>query len=511
MRKATVLNNLNIVVLFIIVFVVAAISEQKEPTAADRLSVHVNALSSNEMGGRLPGTEGNLKAADYIAGQFKSFGVEPINGSYKQEFPYVNGSVAEPSSQVSFDCYIERIGVPRDMWKKMPRPWQINKEWIPLDFSASGAGSSQIVFAGFGITAPELKYDDYQGVDVKGKFVVVLTNSPYDQKKYKNKYDKKTYEDFKEYAFLPHKLKNARQHGAIGIILVKVQSDSADVLEPIATTPELLNSGLVCILASRTDAGKIFPGSRQMFPLEEEINKTRVPKSFLLDNATINYNIKLIENVVKIPNIAGMVKGTDPALSNEYILVTSHFDHIGTGTEAGRFTYSSRVFFTYKGADDNTSGVAAMLELAQRIAKNPLKRTVVFVGFNAEEGKLFGSNYYVKNPMVPLEKTKAVLNMDMIGRMKGRLNVNSFGSIPGFEEMLVLKAGTDSIGVVQATATPEPSSHEPFRSANIPAAVFFTDYHEDIHTKNDIPEKIKYNELSRIVNYIEAILGKLGN
>ncbi len=511
MRLKPAIKYLSITALFTVILAAAAISEQKEPTAADRLSAYINALSSNDMGGRLPGTDGNLKAADFIEKQFRNFGVEPINGSYRQEFPYVNGSVAETSSQVSFDCLIERVGVPRDMWKKMPRPWQINKEWIPLDFSASGSGSSQVVFAGFGITAPDLKYDDYQGIDAKGKFVMVLTNAPYDQKKYKSKYDKKTYEDFKDYAFLPHKLKNARDHGAMGIILVKVQSDSADILEPIATTPELLNSGLVCIMATRTDAGKLFPGTRQLYPMEEELNKTRIPKSFLLDNATINYNIKLIENVIKIPNIAGVVKGTDPALANEYIIVSSHFDHIGTGTEAGRFTYSSRVFFTYKGADDNASGVAAMLELSERIAKNPLKRPVLFISFNAEEGKLFGSDYYVKNPLLPLEKTRVVINLDMIGRMKGRLNVNSINSIEGFEELLVLKAGTDSLGVVQSPDTPEPSSHEAFRTANIPAAAFFTDFHEDIHTKNDVPEKIKYSELSRIVNYIEAILGKLGN
>lgn len=511
MKKRLILKYSFIFAAFVFVLGAAAFSEQKEPTAADRLSGYVYALSSNDMGGRLPGTDGNLKAAEYIINQFKAFGVEPVNGSYRQEFPYVNGSKAEPSSLVSFDCLIERPGIPKDMWKTMPRPWQINKEWAPLDFSASGSGSSALVFAGFGITAPELKYDDYTGIDAKGKFVVVLTNAPYDQKKYKSKYDKKTYEDFKEYAYLPHKLKNAKQHGAIGIIIVKVQSDSADVLEPIAVTPELMNSGLICIMATRTDAGKLFPRERQMYPQEEEINKTRVTKSFPLENATINYNIKLTENVINIPNVAGIVKGTDPALAGEYIFITSNFDHIGTGAETGRFTYSSRVFFTFRGADDNASGVASMLELAQRIAANPLKRPVVFVSFNAEEGKLFGSNYYVKNPLLPLAQTKAVLNLDMVGRMKSRLNVNSINSLPGYEELLVLKAGTDSVGVVQSLNVPEPSSHEPFRAVNIPAAVFFTDVHDDIHTKNDIPEKLKYNEMSRIVNYIEAILRKLGN
>ncbi len=507
--KITVYTAL--VALFAVVLITPAGSEQKEPTTADRLNGYVSALASGEMAGRLPGTEGNLKAAEYIVNMFRTFGLAQAGSSYKQEFNYVYGLKAESTSTLSFDCLIEKPGVPKEMWKVLPRAWQQGKEWIALEFSAGGSGSSPLVFVGFGITAPDLKYDDYQGVDVKDKFVVVLTDAPYDLKKYKSKYDKKTYEDFKEYAFLPHKLKNAKDHGAKGIILVKVQSDSADVLEPIAPTTELLNSGLVCILATRTDAAKLFPRERQMFPSEEAINTTRKPNSFLMDNATLKYDVKMSENVIPIPNVVGMVKGTDPALSGEYLLVTSHFDHIGRGTEQGRFTYSSRVFFTFRGADDDASGVAAMLELAQRIGANPLKRTVVFVAFNAEEGKLLGSGYYVKNPVVPLDRTVGVINLDMIGRMKGKLNVNSIETFNDYQSLFSLKTGTDSIAVVQNPNVPEPSSHQPFLALKKPAMVFFTDPHEDIHTKNDTPEKLRYNEMARIVNYLEAVLQKLGN
>ncbi len=479
------------------------------PTTSEKLQTTVTALASSEMMGRLAGTPENLKAADYIANAYKSLGLKPVNGTYKQEFPYSAGVKPGDNNEVSFTMLIERPGLPKDMWMKLPRKWEYNKDWRPMACSKSGKVSGDLVFAGFGITDPDLNYDDYANIDAKGKIVVILDNAPFDKVKTKKKYEVKTYEDFGKYARLPHKIENAEKHGAIGMILFKVKGDSSDVLDPIAVQPQVHNSGMVIIQAKRTSTSELFPRTKPLATLEAKMNSDRVPQSFPMDNATAVMNVDLKDNLVNIPNVMAMVKGTSKP--DEYILVTSHLDHIGTELESGRFTYSKKTLVIYNGADDDASGCAASIELASKIVDNPLEKSVIFVSFNAEEKGLLGSKYFIENPPVPLDKIKDVINLDMIGRMGENLNVAGAGSIPGSADLLNTQPEGDSIGVVTSSAAPEPECTELFADKGIPAITFFTDKHGDIHTKNDTPDKLHYKDMARIVNYIEGILKKLGN
>ena len=497
--------------LFILAFInPAGLFAQDEPevlTESELLRLHTGTLASSEMDGRLPVTEGNVKAADYIINEFKKSGVKPAGASFKQNFPVISGVKLGPGNETSFNVYIKRPGVPKEMWTKVPKKWDLNTHWIPLGFSKSGKVEGDMVFVGYGISAKDKNYDDYTGVDVKDKIVIALTNAPHDPMKTKNKYELKKYTEFAAYTSLEYKAKNAYDHGAKAIIFIKVQSDSANILMPLKNYPGFNNPGIIAIHANRTEISKMFP-KKSLFPSEEKINDTRVPDSYPISDASVSISVDLAEGFTDVPNVIGMVAGTDPSLANEYIIVGAHFDHLGWERGGQRFTYSAKQTFIYNGADDNASGTAAMICLAGRIAKNPLKRTVLFVGFNAEEGGLKGSNFFVNNPPKPIEQCKFMLNLDMIGKVEDNtFNVLGTAGNNALAGLVNEQAVADSIvTIIKNETAPEPGSHEAFAKKNIPSLMFFTDKHEDIHTPNDDPEKLHYKGMMLILNYAEGLL-----
>lgn len=465
---------------------------------AQRLMDHVKTLSSEEFGGRGPGTDGIKRAADYIEAQLKSIGLQPAaNGAFQQSFPMTIGAKLGKENSVSFDVLVERPGIPLDQTKPTKIGWKLGVDWQPYTFSESKTVSGDVVFAGYGLSAPNAKYDDYAGIDVKGKIVIVLRGLP----KWAEKNDA-----LKGLASLRTKTTTARDKGALAVCFVNERGDSADVLSPFGIDRLGKNSGIVALQVRRTPCARIFPPKgTSMFVAETDIENKRKPNSFALINtkATITVSTELVEGTST--NIAGMVRGTDPSLAGQYVVVGAHYDHLGMGDENS--LHSKRDPIIHPGADDNASGTAGLIELSRRIQANPPRRSVLFLAFSGEEKGLVGSKYWTTTPTTPLDDVAAMINMDMIGRLKdNKLNIQGTGTSASWPA--VINRGKTDLPLVISTTSDGfgPSDHSSFTAKNVPVLFFFTGLHADYHRPTDTWEKLNYDGESTVLTYVERIV-----
>ncbi|MBI5326638.1 MAG: hypothetical protein HZB41_15410, partial [Ignavibacteriae bacterium] len=266
-----------------------------------RLRIHLSFLASDSLEGRFAGKQGNEIAMNYIQNQFKSYGALPVDGSYFQGFPFVSGLKLEPENNAEVSILVEKPGIPLEMTKPAKRKWELYKDWKPMRFSQNGTVTGELAFVGYGITAKELNYDDYSGIDVKGKIAIILSDSAEGQSLIK---------EFKPYAELSYKVNNAREHGVAGIIFIKTLSDSANTFYKFYPDKMLSNSGIIAIQGNRTQIAKIFPHEKPMLDLEKKINKDKVSQSFILPKVTISISVKISEDIKQINNVLGLIKGT---------------------------------------------------------------------------------------------------------------------------------------------------------------------------------------------------------
>ncbi|MGB9912036.1 MAG: M20/M25/M40 family metallo-hydrolase [Candidatus Kapaibacteriota bacterium] len=489
------------IVLGILITFNISYSQKASTEEALKIAEYVRFLASDELEGRYPATPGNYKAADFIEKHFKDFGLQPISGNYRQTFPFPIAYKFSEKNSVVWEKLIERPGLPKDMWKSIPKNWNIGVEFQPLPISENGTISGEVVFAGYGITAKDIGYDDYEGIDVKNKIVIVLTDSVEGQPKD---------ERFIPYSKLNYKAMNAREHGATGIIFVKVQSDSANVFYPVKVSTFNKPSGIVAIQANRTEIAKFFPKNSNLYPTEMEMQKTKKPKSFLLPDTKITISVNIEKETAEVPNVFGLIPGRDPELSKQYIVIGAHFDHLGWGGENS--LYRGKTPAIHNGADDNASGVAAILHLAEYLAKNPLRRSVIVVAFNGEEEGLLGSSHFVKHSPVPIEQIVLMLNFDMVGRMKeNKLNVFGTGSSTSFDKVIDSVAVLDSLILTKGSEGYGPSDHASFYSVKIPVLFMFTGAHSDYHMPTDDAEKIDCDGILKVTNFAKKILERYGN
>lgn len=477
-------------------------SKAQDPNQTiERLTRWIKFLASDSLEGRAPATQGNYIAAEFIENTFKQNGLLPLKGSYRQNFNFPYKVVLDGENTITFTRLIEKPGLPQDMWKPVDKQWKVMEDWIPLGFSENGSVKGELLFAGYGITSKENNYDDYESVDAKDKIVIVLTGSPEGEDGGKR---------FTNYISLKDKATNARDHGALAVIFVKTQGDSANVFYPLDIERLFKNSNILALQANRTQIATFFPRDKSLFPLEQKINKELKPQSFVIPFTKVSITIGLKVEEKPVPNIIGLVKGNDPKLSDEYIVVGAHFDHLGITVPIGSKTNKKLI---HNGADDNASGTAAMIELAIRTAQNPLRRSVIFCAFNGEESGLLGSAYYVRNPLVPIENTVFMLNLDMIGRQK-KDELLIFGSKTAVNLMAII----DSLGLVDSLAISKqysfgmmPSDHGSFAPLNIPTVMLFTGIHSDYHMPTDDWDKINYKGMVKIIKFAEDIIKTIGN
>ncbi len=449
---------------------------------ATELREHLFYLASDQLEGRGAGTVGALTARQYIASLFHDFGLRPIgdNGSYFQSFNFIGQVRLGEENRL-----IVRRG------DGAVRTLEPGSDFLPLALSSSGTVSGPVVFAGYGISATERGYDDYRGINVKGKVVLALRGAPGNDP------------SLNQWASFPMKIRTARDKGAAALILVSGPlSNWEDKPAPLWSEPLMTESGLIAVTCKRRVAEFLF----NLNEVQERIETTRKPFSFPIESATVEITTALVRDTVTDANVVGLLEGSDPKLKQEFVVVGAHYDHVGarTGERGGKEIFN--------GADDNASGTSGLLELAQFLASQPTKpkRSLIFVAFGAEERGLIGSQHFVRHPPVALSQIAAMFNMDMIGRLReNRLFVLGVNSSPDWaplvNETLTSFTVEDSPGIFGA------SDHFPFFLQKIPVLFFFTGMHENYHRPSDDPETINYEGIERIVQAAARLVTRMAN
>lgn len=483
---------------------VSSLLTAKEPVeeTAKRIKTHIMFLADDKLEGREPGTAGNQMAYEYIAGLFAKSKINPFGTSYYQYFDIKTGVKYSDQDEMLFERVTKRTGIDKTPKETRKIEMTAGKDWKIIGMSADGIiNKSDVYFVGYGVSSTSLDYDDYFGIDVKGKVVVVLADSI---KEGKNKHFLSEYSDIK------YKITNARDHGAKAVILVKTLNYSNDSFFPLKTDQFYKNNDIIVVQASRESINQFLTREYDLKVIEKEIIKHKHPKSFKLPNALVSFYIKKEDLTASVPNVIGYINGTDPKLCGEYIVIGAHFDHLGWGGENS--LYKGSVPMIHNGADDNASGSAGLLELVERLSKNPLKRPVIFTAFNGEEKGLLGSAYFVKNSPVPLKNIAAMFNFDMIGRMKNNdLSVFGTGTAKSFPAVIDSFAVVDHLKVTKGTDGFAPSDQASFVAENIPVLMFFTGLHADYHSPTDDWDKINFTGEAEVLNYAEDLIRAIDN
>ncbi len=466
--------------------------QSKADINADDVKYHVNYLASDELEGRLSGTPGGEIAAKYIAEEFNRFGLKPIGerGSYFQRFDFIGGVKLGPKNSLSFDGATDTL--------------RAGEDFIPAGFSDSGEISGALAFAGYGISASQLNYDDYAAIDVKDRIVLVLRYSPD---------PKNPHSGFQKMESLRYKTLQAREHGAKALLIVTgPQDDPEDLLPKLRYDRAGGDAGLVVAHITRAVADAMLAGTgKTIAALQEEINSSKHPKSMLID-AQMSFQIDIVKERREASNVAGMLEGSDPSLKEEYVIVGAHYDHLGRSSESAMDPEKENEI--RNGADDNASGTAGLLELAQYFSSQATKpkRSLLFLAFSGEELGLLGSAKYVAEPLKPLEKAVSMVNMDMIGRMKdSTLVVEGVGTSPAFREMMERLNQTYGFKLTLKKDGFGPSDHASFYGKNIPVLFFFTNLHEDYHRASDDADKINNAGEAAVVKLAAEAVTEIAN
>jgi len=301
----------------------------------------------------------------------------------------------------------------------------------------------------------------------------------------------------------------ARDQKAAGIIFVN-QAGETDQLIPLKHSPNSTAIGLPVLQISRKIADQLV--SAQLNMLQTKLDEKKQSQSYSL-NIQISADVNLKKQIVSVPNVIGIIPGSDPVLRDEYIILGAHFDHLGFGGQGtGSLALDSSAI--HNGADDNASGTAGILELSKKLSSNRknLKRSILLMAYNAEEQGLLGSKYYVNNPTVSLSATAVMINMDMIGRMsEGKVIVGGTGTSPEFESILNEINKDHGIHLKMSQEGYGPSDHASFYVNNIPVLFFFTGTHMDYHKPSDDWQHINVAGQKQIVDLIYDLTIKLSN
>ncbi len=466
--------------------------------SADRFLAHVKFLASPELKGRGTGTPELEKAADYIAAQFRSFGLKPVKGhDYYQGFEVATNAHLGPNNK-----FIETL-------PSGPRALNPEREFLPLNFSSIGEAAAGVVFAGYGITAPEYHYDDYAGLDVTGKFVLVLRHEPQEN-------DEKSVFAGKElttHATSGSKAANAKLHGARGIILTNdmpVHPHDADKFEKLESTLGVDDVGIYFLQVKGDEADRLLAtAGRNLKDTVEAIDKDLKPQSVTLpDTVRVDLAVDIRRDIRTVHNVAAYI----PGQSDEYVIIGAHYDHLGLGGEGS--LAPNQTGTPHPGADDNASGTAGVLELARWFATQPKQhRGILFLTFAGEELGLLGSNHYVHHPELPLDRAAAMINLDMIGRIQdSKVHVSGAGSGTTLEATVKDTASKYTLTLQMADKSGYgPSDHMSFTMQQVPVLFFFSSLHKDYHRPSDTWDKINATDAARLLSAVADITMRLAN
>ncbi len=481
-------------VTFLFVIITGLFSQSKPNPAitANEIKSHVSFLASDDLKGRYTGTPGSHAASEYIRNQFRAAGLKLMEEDGFQSFEVVVNVSAGVNNSFTVNGKAAISGT----------------DFTPFSFSKNASLEASVVFAGYGfeIAQDSLAWNDYESIDVTGKWVMILRSDP--------EYDKQE-SRFVLFADDRDKVLIARDKGAAGVIFVSGKKfDSGDELVPMYFDKTQSTAGLPVFHVKRALADEILsPSGTTVDSLESSLISAMKPNSFAV-NSIVAATSEVIQEKVMARNVIGMLEGSDPALKNSYVVIGAHYDHLGMGG-AGSGSRLMDSLAIHNGADDNASGVAGMIELATFLAsqKPAPMRSVIFIAFDSEELGLLGSKYFTGHPPVNLREIVAMLNFDMIGRMKKEDPAVMIGGTGTSTESEDLLHSLDT-GNIHLNFSPEgfgPSDHAAFYAENIPVFFFSTGAHEDYHTPDDDWDRLNYEGEQQLMEIAGQLTLKIAN
>ena len=459
---------------------------QLSPADPQRYLNDVKILTQPKMEGRGDGTKGLVRAEHVVLGRYKSLGLEPAgkNGFLQ---PFVVTTGAKLKGKNHFNVHIGEA----------KKELTLNTDYVPLSFSSSGATSSGLVFAGYGATAEEFGYDDYAGLDAKDKIVLVLRYEP------SGFAAKSGNQGLTRHSQLIAKAINARNHGAKALILVngKLGDGEEDLLTKFGSVSGPENVGILFAQAKNAVADEWFRAAgKTLKDVQEQINSSTKPASFAFpESVQANLAVDIETTRATVYNVLAYL----PGKTDEYVILGAHYDHLGRGTFDS--LAPSLIGQIHPGADDNASGTAGVLELARLLAplKGQLQRGILFSSYAGEELGLLGSAAWVKDPTKPLDKAVAMLNMDMIGRIKNnKVYIGGVGTGSTLQKVLDQARGDSPFKFEISQGGYSSSDHTSFVTKKIPVLFFFSGLHSDYHKPSDTWDKIDANEAAGLLNIV---------
>jgi TolB protein len=450
---------------------------------ATQFQQDVRVLASDRMEGRGLGTKGIQLAADWIEAQLKEVSKPAFaNHSYRQPFDVKTGVARAEGNSLA--------GV-------------ADSDWAPLGMSSSGAFKGEIAFVGYGIAAPPLNYDDYAGVDLKGKVALMLRYEP------QEKDDKSIFDGRKpsRWSAMRYKILQARERGAVAVIFAtgQMQDEGKDFL------PVLKNDGPespagIPVLQVKTSVAQKWADIAQF---QKDVDADLKPRSRVLP-MSIEGRVALKNTFAKTANLAGLLPGMGK-LANEVVVLGAHYDHLGYGGEG---SMKPNLHAIHNGADDNASGTVAVLLAAKRIGKLTAnakdRRTVIVALFSGEEEGLGGSSWFVDHPPVPLDRVVAMVNLDMVGDLRNdELVALGVESAPEWKGILDPVAATQNLKLAERGDGYGPSDQTSFYAKRIPVVHFFTGAHDRYHTPEDKWDTLNYEGAAKITEFTAGVVASL--
>jgi hypothetical protein len=454
-------------------------AHQNQQPVVDEITVeelyeHVAFLASDSLKGRKPGTPEADIAASYIRDQLSKAGLHLLGENGFQYFDVVTNVEAGPKNSLSFDNFVAVL----------------NEDFVPLAFSKDTSAQAEVVFVDYGFDFDEdsVVWHSYEGLDVKGKYVLILRGDPDPER---------SSSVFESYNSLRHKVLIAKDKGAIGVLFVSgINIDLDDALIEMTVNDGRTSAGVQVVQIKRSVADRLL--EKQNVTIEilgKEINDSRQPKNIVL-NQVVSLSTEIIKKSKTTQNVVALLSGNDPILKNEYIVIGAHYDHLGMGGPGSGSRRPDTVAI-HNGADDNASGVATIIEVVEKMAsmKNDLKRSVIFIAFGAEEMGLLGSKFFTDNPLVGIKNVKAMFNLDMVGSLNPEtkaLTIGGTGTAVGLSDLVNQLADSTKLVVKQSTEGYGPSDHASFYMKDIPVLFFFTGVTQEYHTPNDIVDSLNF-------------------
>ncbi len=458
----------------------------------EELEDHIDFLASDSLKGRKPGTAGGKIAAEYIRDQFKENGLVLMGEDGFQYFNVTTSVELGDNNTLKFND-VKSVA---------------STDFKPMPFTSNTELKAEVVFAGYGIQIDEdsLKWNDYEGMDVEGKWVMVLRGDPEPEN------DSSL---FISYGGDRDKVLVARDNKAAGIILVSggnVIKD--DKLMGNTFNRVTASAGIPAINITRALANSIIGEERTIIDIENEIISEKKSISFPV-SGLLNASTELKRVEVETQNVVAIIEGNDPELKDEYVIIGAHYDHLGMGGP-GSGSRMPDTIAIHNGADDNATGVAAVIELAEKLnsEKTKLRRSIIFMAFGAEEMGLLGSQFFTNEPLVDMGDIVAMINFDMIGRLdsaKRTLMIAGTGTAEQMENLLLDYEKSSSLKFSHSPEGYGASDHASFYGSGVSVLMFFTGAHQDYHTPYDDVDLLNHAGEKDVIDFAYLIIMDIVN